>query len=116
MEVDWDDLVYAGTFEHDAIEVYIPLNGTVSIFVRDSRIGWPDSPSVGTDGLLYFLRISCGGQQSTIQEWIEEKGRLGCSKCNCQLMERKFCYLRRRLELSWCWHRCLANNIAFDLN
>ena len=29
-------------------------NGTVSVFVRDPRIGWPDALTVAEDGYLYF--------------------------------------------------------------
>ncbi|MCJ1355208.1 MAG: hypothetical protein MMC33_005199 [Icmadophila ericetorum] len=54
LEVDSNGLVYAGNFGQNAIEVFNPANGSVNIFVRDPRIGWTDSMSVGTDGFLYF--------------------------------------------------------------
>ncbi len=54
LETDSNGLIYMGNFEDNAVNVFNPANGTVNIFVRDPRIGWTDTMSVGTDGYLYF--------------------------------------------------------------
>ena len=54
LETDSNGLVYVGSFENNAINIFFPNNGTVSVFVRDPRIGWADSLAVGADGYLYF--------------------------------------------------------------
>ena len=54
LETDSNGLIYVGDIENNAINIFYPNNGTVGVFVRDPRIGWPDSLAVGTDGYLYF--------------------------------------------------------------
>ncbi|KAL9127795.1 MAG: hypothetical protein Q9217_003401 [Psora testacea] len=54
IEADSNGLIYVGNIEDNAINIFYPNNGTVSVFVRDPRIGWPDSLAVGADGYLYF--------------------------------------------------------------
>ena len=50
----WPSYIYAGNVEQEAIVSYFPSNGTTSVFVRDPRINWIDTMSVGWDGYLYF--------------------------------------------------------------
>ena len=53
LESDSNGIVYAGSFEQNAIVTYTPDNGTVQTYVRDPRIDWTDTMSVqGT--YLYF--------------------------------------------------------------
>ena len=54
LETDSNDATYVGDIENNAINIFHPTNGTVSQFVRDPRIGWPDTLAVGFDGYLYF--------------------------------------------------------------
>ncbi|KAI9812590.1 MAG: hypothetical protein M1827_004579 [Pycnora praestabilis] len=54
LETDSNGLIYIGNFEDNAINTYNPTNGTVQVFVRDPRIGWTDTMSIGTDGYIYF--------------------------------------------------------------
>ncbi|KAI9846698.1 MAG: hypothetical protein M1837_003753 [Sclerophora amabilis] len=54
METDSNNLIYAGNTEGNAINIFNPANGTVSIFTRDPRIAWSDTLSVAEDGYLYF--------------------------------------------------------------
>lgn len=54
LETDSNGLIYGGNVEAESIAVFSPQNGTFSTFVRDPRIGWTDTLSVGTDGYLYF--------------------------------------------------------------
>ncbi|KAK5632784.1 hypothetical protein RRF57_008498 [Xylaria bambusicola] len=53
-ETDSNNLIYVGNNELNAINVFNPINGTTSLFVRDPRINWVDTMSAGTDGYLYF--------------------------------------------------------------
>ena len=53
LETDSNGLIYIGSFEDNAINVFNPANGTISVFVRDSRIGWTDTMSV-SGSYLYF--------------------------------------------------------------
>ncbi|MCJ1389767.1 hypothetical protein MMC18_002624 [Xylographa bjoerkii] len=55
LETDSNDLIYAGNFGQNAIDVFNPANGTATVFVRDPRIGWTDSFCVAVDGGLYFM-------------------------------------------------------------
>lgn len=54
LETDSNGVVYAGNAEQQAVVTYMPLNGTVQTFVRDPRINWVDTLSIGWDGWLYF--------------------------------------------------------------
>ncbi|KAI9761535.1 MAG: hypothetical protein M4579_000926 [Chaenotheca gracillima] len=54
METDSNGLIYAGSMESNAINIFHPSNGTVSVFVRDPRFSWTDTMSVSNDGYLYF--------------------------------------------------------------
>ncbi|KAK4497804.1 hypothetical protein PRZ48_010458 [Zasmidium cellare] len=54
METDSNGLIYYGNMEQNSIGVYNPKNGTHGIFVRDRRLNWLDTFSVGWDGYLYF--------------------------------------------------------------
>jgi len=54
LETDSNGFIYGGNVEHESIETFNPANGTFSTFVRDPRIGWTDTLSVGMDGYLYF--------------------------------------------------------------
>lgn len=40
--------------EQNAIGLFNPKNGTSQLFVRDKRLNWIDTFSVGFDGYLYF--------------------------------------------------------------
>ncbi|TKA72408.1 hypothetical protein B0A49_02423 [Cryomyces minteri] len=53
-ETDTNGFIYHGNAEQNAISLYNPANGTVSIFVRDPQLNWVDTMSTGTDGYLYF--------------------------------------------------------------
>ncbi len=54
LETDSNGLVYLGNFEQNAIDIFDPATGLLSVFVRDPRIGWTDSMAVAADGYLYF--------------------------------------------------------------
>lgn len=54
LESDSNGYVYGGSFESNSVNVYFPENGTVGTFVRDPRIEWTDTLSVGADGYIYF--------------------------------------------------------------
>ncbi|KAI8629150.1 major royal jelly protein-domain-containing protein [Xylariaceae sp. FL1651] len=54
LETDSNDMIYVGNMEANAVNVFIPSNGTTLPFVRDPRINWVDTMSVATDGYLYF--------------------------------------------------------------
>ena len=54
LETDSNGFIYAGNIEDNSIIFYNPKNGTVNVFTRDPRIGWPDTLAVATDGYLYF--------------------------------------------------------------
>lgn len=54
IETDSSNLVYCGSFENNAINIYNPRNASVSTFVRDPRIGWTDAIIAAPDGYLYF--------------------------------------------------------------
>lgn len=53
---DTNNYIYAGSFENHAINVYNANNATVTMYVRDPRIGWTDSMWVANDGYLYLLQ------------------------------------------------------------
>ncbi|KAF2865882.1 major royal jelly protein [Massariosphaeria phaeospora] len=53
-ETDSNGFIYAGNLEQSAISFYNPKNASTSMFVRDPRINWSDTLSVGSDGYLYF--------------------------------------------------------------
>ncbi|EOA82836.1 uncharacterized protein SETTUDRAFT_96229 [Exserohilum turcica Et28A] len=53
-ETDTNALIYAGNMEQNAIGVYDAANASMGVFVRDPRISWVDTMSVGSDGYLYF--------------------------------------------------------------
>lgn len=52
-EGDDNGLVYQLVPEHNAVYYYDPRDLQTHAFVRDPRILWPDSASVGEDGFLY---------------------------------------------------------------
>ncbi len=52
METDSNGFIYMGNSEQNAINIYNPANGTVSVYVRDPRIQWSDTFSVA-GGYLY---------------------------------------------------------------
>lgn len=54
LESDSNDSIYVPSIEINAINIFFPGNGTVGVFVRDSRLGWTDSLAVAADGYLYF--------------------------------------------------------------
>ncbi|KAK4555985.1 hypothetical protein LTR86_006681 [Recurvomyces mirabilis] len=54
METDTNGFIYHGNMEQNSISFFNPANGTDTLFVRDPRINWVDTMSVGTDGYLYF--------------------------------------------------------------
>ena len=54
IESDSNDSIYVPNFEGNAINIFYPNNGTVGVFVRDPRLGWPDTLTVAADGYLYF--------------------------------------------------------------
>ena len=54
LETDSNGLIYLGNFEDNAINVFNPANGTVSVFARDARIAWTDAFAIATDGYIYF--------------------------------------------------------------
>ncbi|KAF2738097.1 major royal jelly protein [Polyplosphaeria fusca] len=53
-ETDTNGYIYVGNMEQGAISIYNPGNASTTIFVRDPRINWVDTMSVGSDGYLYF--------------------------------------------------------------
>ena len=55
LETDSNDRIYSGAIESNAVTIFHPNNGTISVFVRDPRIGWPDTFSVTEDGYIYFI-------------------------------------------------------------
>ncbi|KID59483.1 major royal jelly protein, partial [Metarhizium hybridum] len=54
METDSNGIIYTGHVEQEAIVSYAPGNATVQTLLRDPRINWVDTLSVGWDGSLYF--------------------------------------------------------------
>ncbi|QIW98904.1 hypothetical protein AMS68_004422 [Peltaster fructicola] len=54
METDTNGFIYHGNMEQNSVGFFNPANGTDQIFVRDPRLNWIDTLSVGTDGYLYF--------------------------------------------------------------
>ncbi|KAL8984600.1 MAG: hypothetical protein Q9205_001481 [Flavoplaca limonia] len=54
LETDSNGLIYLGNFEDNAINVFNPANGTVSVFARDARIAWTDAFAIAKDGYIYF--------------------------------------------------------------
>ncbi|KAL8844782.1 MAG: hypothetical protein Q9176_000882 [Flavoplaca citrina] len=54
LETDSNGLIYLGNFENNAINVFNPANGTVSVFARDARIAWTDAFAIAKDGYIYF--------------------------------------------------------------
>ncbi|KAK4613912.1 hypothetical protein CLAFUW4_09286 [Fulvia fulva] len=52
--LDTNDYIYHGNMEQNAIGLFNPKNGTSQLFVRDKRLNWIDTFSVGFDGYLYF--------------------------------------------------------------
>lgn len=54
LETDTNGFIYLGIAEQNAIGIFSPANGTVNTFVRDPRLSWTDTMSVGIDGYLYF--------------------------------------------------------------
>lgn len=54
METDSNNYIYHGQMEQNAIGLYNPKNGTSTIFIRDQRLNWVDTMSIGFDGYLYF--------------------------------------------------------------
>jgi sugar lactone lactonase YvrE len=54
IESDANGNVYLSAPEHNSIYIYKPSVGVVQQFVRDGRIQWPDTLSVGKDKKLYF--------------------------------------------------------------
>ncbi|MBO1764708.1 hypothetical protein JQN64_26345, partial [Escherichia coli] len=53
-ETDTNGFIYAGNMEQNEIGFYNPKNASMTLFVRDPRISWVDTMSVGSDGYLYF--------------------------------------------------------------
>ena len=60
METDTNNFIYHGNMEIDAVSFYNPANGTDNLFVRDPRLNWLDTFSVGTDGYIYFTNNQLG--------------------------------------------------------
>ena len=54
METDSNGYIYAGNVEQEAVVSFFPNNATSAVFVRDPRINWVDTLSIGWDGYLYF--------------------------------------------------------------
>lgn len=54
LETDSNDVIYHGVAEANAIGAFYPKNASDVLFVRDERINWVDTLSVGWDGYLYF--------------------------------------------------------------
>jgi len=53
-ETDTNGFIYAGNMEQNEIGFHNPKNASMTLFVRDPRISWVDTMSVGSDGYLYF--------------------------------------------------------------
>ncbi|KAH6872364.1 major royal jelly protein-domain-containing protein [Alternaria rosae] len=53
-ETDTNGFIYAGNMEQNEIGFHNPKNVSMTLFVRDPRISWVDTMSVGSDGYLYF--------------------------------------------------------------
>ena len=60
METDSNGFIYHGNMELDAVSFFNPANGTDNLFVRDPRLNWLDTFSVGTDGYIYFTNNQLG--------------------------------------------------------
>lgn len=54
LDSDTNGIVYAGNVEQSGVSMYDPATGKAVLFVRDKRINWVDTFSVGTDGYLYW--------------------------------------------------------------
>ena len=54
METDTNNFIYHMNAEQNAVGLFNPANGSDTIFVRDARLDWIDTFSVGFDGYLYF--------------------------------------------------------------
>jgi sugar lactone lactonase YvrE len=54
LDTDSNGIVYAGNIEQSGVSMYNPVTGKTILFVRDKRINWVDTFSLGTDGYLYF--------------------------------------------------------------
>ena len=55
LETDSNGLIYIGNNEDNAINTFNPEDGTISVYVRDPKIGWTDSMSVSGNH-LYFTQ------------------------------------------------------------
>lgn len=55
IETDSNNLVYCGSNEKNAVNIYNPKNGSVSTFLRDPRIGWTDAIVAAPDGYVYMV-------------------------------------------------------------
>ncbi|MCJ1254773.1 hypothetical protein MMC24_002589 [Lignoscripta atroalba] len=53
LETDSNGFIYLGSIEDNAINIFNPANGIVTVYVRDPRIGWTDTMSV-SGNYLYF--------------------------------------------------------------
>ncbi|CAF9939746.1 MAG: hypothetical protein HETSPECPRED_001878 [Heterodermia speciosa] len=55
LETDSNNRIYIGDIEGNGINIFHPNNGSLTVYVRDPRIAWPDTFSVTEDGYIYWV-------------------------------------------------------------
>lgn len=50
-----NDRIYIGDIEGNGINIFHPNNGSLTVYVREPRIAWPDTFSVTEDGYIYWV-------------------------------------------------------------
>ncbi|XP_018907974.2 major royal jelly protein 3-like [Bemisia tabaci] len=70
LATDSNGVVYAGNAEQCGVSMFDPETGMVVLFVRDKRILWVDTFSVGADGYLYFT----SNQVNYLEEFYPGEG------------------------------------------
>lgn len=70
LATDSNGVVYAGNAEQCGVSMFDPETGMAVLFVRDKRILWVDSFSVGADGYLYFT----SNQVNYLEEFYPGEG------------------------------------------
>ena len=54
LETESNDRLYIGDTEGNGVIIFHPNNGSLTVYVQDPRIAWPDTFSVTTDGYIYW--------------------------------------------------------------
>ena len=52
---DSNNRIYIGDIEGNGINIFHPNNGSLTVYVQDPRIAWPDTFSVTEDGYIYWV-------------------------------------------------------------